>query len=521
MTGLVLGPLLRHVDGTSGVRVGRDRGRRAGHRSRVGEHHATRPTFRVHGHHYALVCVDGLEPGSRTPYTVERRRRAGVAAEPDSPYPPSRDPDARPRTSRCGWPSAPAAPRSPTTRRATSSTASTRCAPTRCGWPASPTPPHDDDPDPDDQARWPDLVLFLGDQVYADETTDEMREFIESRRNIEEPPGTELKDYEEYAHLYKLAWSDPANRWLLSTLPSAMIFDDHDIRDDWNTSADVEAARWRPRDWWHDRIVAGLGVVLGPPAPRQHDARRARRRRDLAGDRGARRRRGEFDATDLLDEFAERADQQPESYRWSYAREFGARRPAGGRGLAGGPGARPDEPLDARRRRDGLARRADARRRRPPARRHVPAVPAQPRASTTSRRGARRWPTAAGVGAARRLGEKLRQDARPRALGGVPGRLPEGRGMTLEVARGERGRRTADGHVPLRRRAPQLRLGGRPTAATGGRRTTEPDHPGGLLPDPQPDAAAAAVPGRGPGVRRRGADRARRGPVGEGARRCR
>ena len=43
---------------------------------------------------------------------------------------------------------------------------------------------HDDDPDPDDQVRWPDLVLFLGDQVYADETTDEMREFIESRRNI-------------------------------------------------------------------------------------------------------------------------------------------------------------------------------------------------------------------------------------------------------------------------------------------------------------------------------------------------
>ena len=36
-----------------------------------------------------------------------------------------------------------------------------------------------------------------------------------------------------------------------------MIFDDHDIRDDWNTSA-----RWRQEmeqtDWWHGRIVAGL-----------------------------------------------------------------------------------------------------------------------------------------------------------------------------------------------------------------------------------------------------------------------
>ena len=63
-------------------------------------------------------------------------------------------------------------------------------------------------------------MLFLGDQVYADETTDEMREFIESRRDIEQPPWTELKDYQEYAHLYSLAWTDPTNRWLLSTLPT-------------------------------------------------------------------------------------------------------------------------------------------------------------------------------------------------------------------------------------------------------------------------------------------------------------
>ncbi|HEX5880666.1 MAG TPA: alkaline phosphatase D family protein, partial [Actinomycetota bacterium] len=82
----------------------------------------------------------------------------------------------------------------------------------------------------DDTERWPDLVLFLGDQVYADETPEEMRAFIESRRDVDQPPGTELRDYEEYAHLYRLAWSDPANRWLLSTLPSLMIFDDHDIR---------------------------------------------------------------------------------------------------------------------------------------------------------------------------------------------------------------------------------------------------------------------------------------------------
>ena len=104
---------------------------------------------------------------------------------------------------------------------------------------------------------WPDLVAFLGDQVYADLTSDQMQEFIRARRDIEDPPGEELKDYEEYAHLYYLAWSDPANRWLLSTLPSAMIFDDHDIRDDWNTSLTWKQ-KMEATSWWHERIVAGL-----------------------------------------------------------------------------------------------------------------------------------------------------------------------------------------------------------------------------------------------------------------------
>lgn len=180
-----------------------------------------------------------------------------------------------------------------------------------------PADPSDPDLAPD---RLPDLMLFLGDQVYADETTDAMREFIEARRDIEQPPWTELQDYEEYAHLYKLAWSDPANRWLLSTVPSAMIFDDHDIRDDWNTSMD-----WRRQmeatSWWHGRIVAGLASYwvyqhLGNMSPAERDTDEVWARvRAHSGD-------AEHDLGPFLDDFAARVDQQPQTYRWSYTREF-------------------------------------------------------------------------------------------------------------------------------------------------------------------------------------------------------
>ena len=44
--------------------------------------------LRVHGHHYALVEVDGLEPGEKYPYRVEIDGTT-VWPEPSSPYPPS------------------------------------------------------------------------------------------------------------------------------------------------------------------------------------------------------------------------------------------------------------------------------------------------------------------------------------------------------------------------------------------------------------------------------------------------
>ncbi|MFD0659429.1 alkaline phosphatase D family protein [Thermocatellispora tengchongensis] len=169
------------------------------------------------------------------------------------------------------------------------------------------------------QEDWPDLLLLLGDQVYADEPSREMLEFIGERRNGEEP-AYEIADFEEYAELYRQAWTEPEIRWLLSTLPSAMIFDDHDLRDDWNTSA-----AWREQmarvPWWHRRLVAGLGSYwvyqhLGNLSPAERAADpllTALRERTGQG----------VDGADLLDAYAARADEQPGASRWSYARDLG------------------------------------------------------------------------------------------------------------------------------------------------------------------------------------------------------
>ncbi len=306
---MILGPLLRFVDETSAavwvetrdtstVTVAAD--------DRTWE----AKTFAVHGHHYALVEMDGLAPGSIQDYTV-CIDDALVWPLPDSPYPPSRIATLKPgKDLRMAFGSCrTSVPHDGAGNRSHGVDAMRAYALHMA---------KDEDP-------WPDLVVFLGDQVYADETSDAMREFISARRDIDEPPCEELKDFEEYAHLYTLAWTDPANRWLLSTLPSSMIFDDHDIRDDWNTSA-----TWRQKmhdtDWWHDRILGGLASYwvyqhLGnlSPADRANDEiwKEVVSRRDSDD---------EPDLSETLDAFAERADESPETYSWSYSRDIGPTR---------------------------------------------------------------------------------------------------------------------------------------------------------------------------------------------------
>ncbi len=316
---LVLGPMLRHVDATSAaiwVETA-DAATVSVHLDGAAEGHERvwrARTFAVHGHHYALVELTGLRPGEQAAYQVQIDG-AVVWPEAESPFPPS-------------------------TLRTLTEHEPVDLAFGSCRTSVPHDAVHHVSHGVDALRTYalelaseghgptgavPDLLLLLGDQVYADSTSAQMQEFIAARRSLEEEPGTELKDYAEYAHLYFLAWSEPALRWLFSWLPSLMIFDDHDIRDDWNTSvqwrADMEAT-----SWWHERIVAGLGSYwvhqhLGnlSVAERAQDELwvELRRRQDELGGEG------EPDLTDTLDAFADRVDQRPETYRWSYARTFG------------------------------------------------------------------------------------------------------------------------------------------------------------------------------------------------------
>jgi phosphodiesterase/alkaline phosphatase D-like protein len=308
---LRLGPVLRYVDETSATVWVETEGA-AEVAVEAGDVTARTRTFVAHGHHYALVEVAGLPPGTATPYRVLVDN--AVVWPPDDPdvagLPAPVIPTLEPgKPLRVAFGSCRVSVSHDEQGNADFGVDALRAFALRMAGLTG-------EPDP-----WPDLVVFLGDQVYADDTSPKMKEFIAARRDPSEPPWTELKDYDEYAHLYALAWSDPANRWLLSTLPSAMIFDDHDIRDDWNTSLewrhDMEAT-----DWWHERVVAGLGSYwvhqhlgnLGP-ADRAEDALWQR----IATHDGP----GELDITDELDRLADRADQQPDSYRWSYSRDFG------------------------------------------------------------------------------------------------------------------------------------------------------------------------------------------------------
>ncbi|WP_151480684.1 alkaline phosphatase D family protein [Streptomyces albicerus] len=306
MARLRLGPLLRYVDGSSAtVWVEASRPCTAEVRCEDGAGGETR-TFQVAGHHYALIPVTGLTPGTTTSYEV---LLDGAIVWPlaDSGFPPSviRTPvdehEDNHRTVRvafgsCRWAAPPAGEKDPVGPDALDTLAARIAA------------------DPDGER--PDVLLLLGDQVYADEVSKATRRWLQARRGLTEPPGAEVADYEEYTHLYYESWLDPEVRWLLSTVPSCMIFDDHDVIDDWNTSASW-LADMRATPWWRERVLSGLMSYwvhqhLGNLPPDR-----------LADDPLYAAVRATPDGTDALRTFAAEADADPASVRWSYRRDFG------------------------------------------------------------------------------------------------------------------------------------------------------------------------------------------------------
>jgi PhoD-like phosphatase len=312
VTELVLGPVVRYAgrdeatvwvetDGPAIVEVHPE-----------GAPAAAERTFAVAGHHYAIVRCRDLPADAATPYTVELdgarvwprddgfppsvlRTHAGehgaahiifgscrVCAPHEPPYSLTKDRDERGRET---------------------DALRTYALEMRS------TPP----------AEWPHLLLMLGDQVYADELSPDVMEFIRRRRDVSQPPGEQVADFEEYTRLYREAWSEPVIRWLLSTVPSAMIFDDHDVHDDWNTSVDwVREARAQP--WWQDRIDGAFMTYaiyqhwgnLSPADLEQDDVYRAVREAE--------------DGAEPLRAFARHADREIDGVRWSFCRDVGSTR---------------------------------------------------------------------------------------------------------------------------------------------------------------------------------------------------
>jgi hypothetical protein len=303
MADLVLGPLLRYVSETEAtVWVETSEPcevEMLGHRE---------STFGVAGHHYALVRVEGLEPGGFYEYEValdgERRW-----PPPDRDQPPS------------------------VIRTVTPGKALDVCFGS-CRVAVPHEEPYIESKDRHPEGReldalhvlatqmarserdeWPELLFLLGDQVYVDEGSPRARERIRARRDVGEPPGEEVIDFEEYTWLYHESWQEPLIRWLFSTVSTSMVWDDHDMSDDWNISRSWHEEMDR-KHWWHERAVGGIMSYwiyqhLGNLSPRELDDNEVYERV-----------RGNRDATGALREWARSIDATAGGARWSFCRDI-------------------------------------------------------------------------------------------------------------------------------------------------------------------------------------------------------
>jgi hypothetical protein len=302
MADLVLGPLLRYVSATEAtIWVETDEP------CEVTVLGAVEPTFSVEGHHYALVRVEGLKPATEHPYDV---RLDGEVRWPeaDSPLPP---PSLRTLGGRGPLDVA---------------FGSCRVAVPHEEPYTKSKDQHADGHEVD--ALWvlaqelargdrprPDVLCLLGDQVYVDEGSPETRARIEERRGTASEPGREVTDFEEYTWLYQESWREPLIRWLLSVVSTSMLWDDHDMSDDWNIS-ESWVAEMREKAWWHRRAIGCIASYwiyqhLGNLSPRALDE-----------DDIYKQVRGNEKAEEVLFEWADRIESTGDGARWSFCRDL-------------------------------------------------------------------------------------------------------------------------------------------------------------------------------------------------------
>jgi hypothetical protein len=307
MAELVLGPLLRYVSETEAtVWV------ETSEACEVEILGRREPTFRVEGHHYALVCIEGLEPASHYEYEVKLDGEVHWP-QPGSDLPPSaiRTFDAEKDLDICFGSCRVAVPHE-----------------------APFTEPKDEtevghevdalwvlakqmaEGDRDD---WPELLFLLGDQVYVDEGSPKTRKKIKERRGTDTPPFDEVTDFEEYTWLYKESWEEPLIRWLFSCVSVSMLWDDHDMSDDWNISRGW-LLEMQQKSWWHRRVVGCISSYwiyqhLGNLSPRE-----------LSENEIYQRVRGNQKGEEELFAWAHRIQTMGDGTRWSYCRDFGRTR---------------------------------------------------------------------------------------------------------------------------------------------------------------------------------------------------
>jgi PhoD-like phosphatase len=297
MASLMLGPVLRYAAGTEAtVWV------ETNAPCTVAILDCEARTFCCGNHHYAVVHVTGLQTGVPTPYEVHldgEKVWPDDDAWPHSVIRPIADDaplDIVFGSCRTAYPHEPPY----TLRKDEDPEGREVCALRAMSLRLREQPPE----------QWPGALIHLGDQIYADEVDPRTRDLIR---------GEQIADFHEYTLLYKVSWSEPSIRWLMSTVPNSMIFDDHDVIDDWNTSQ-AWLEEIRATDWWDERIVGAFVSYwiyqhLGNLSPAA-----------LEEDPIFQRVHELDDALEMLRDFAYHADRDVSTARWSFCRELGPAR---------------------------------------------------------------------------------------------------------------------------------------------------------------------------------------------------